>query len=51
MEVLQNSFLQHLHLMFHKQMECKALTLRIKGANHSLEVKQIPLDSCPAFLH
>ena len=30
MELLQNSFLQHLHLMFHKQMEFKALILRIK---------------------
>ena len=51
MEVLQNSFLQHLHLMFHKQMECKALILRIKGAYHSLDVKQISLDCCPAYLH
>ena len=37
--------------MFHKQMECKELILRIKGAYHSLEVKQISLDCCPAYLH
>ena len=32
-------------------MECKELILRIKGAYHSLEVKQISLDCCPAYLH
>ena len=32
-------------------MKCKELILRIKGAYHSLEVKQISLDCCPAYLH
>lgn len=31
MEVLQNLFLQHLHLVFDKEPKCEALRLGLKG--------------------